>query len=49
MSSNHKGDRCGGLITWAHRFAAKKWPYSSLLEVAAATGLLKPEMVRIAP
>src|ERR1700730_16499420 len=44
---NHKRNRCGGLITWAPRFAAKKWPYSSLLDVAAATGLLKPKMVRI--
>ena len=37
----------GGLITWAHRFAAKKWPFSSPPDVAAATGLLKPKMVRI--
>jgi hypothetical protein len=44
---NHKDDRCGGLITWAQRFAAKKWPFSSHPDVVAATGLLKPKMVRI--
>src|SRR6266851_10185346 len=25
---NHR-DRCGGLITWARRFAAKKWRFQS--------------------
>jgi hypothetical protein len=27
---NHKGDRCGGLITWVDPFAAKKWPFRTL-------------------
>src|SRR5882672_3402635 len=44
---NYKDDRCGGLITWAQRFAAKKWLFSNHLDVVAATGLLKPKMVRI--
>src|SRR5450756_1326245 len=26
----HKGDRWGGLITWADLFAAKKWPFPGL-------------------
>src|SRR5580704_6369252 len=37
----------GGLITWAHRFAAKKWPFRSLPAVTAATGHIRQKMVRI--
>jgi FtsP/CotA-like multicopper oxidase with cupredoxin domain len=37
----------GGLITWAHRFAAKKWPYQSISNEASVTGHIRPKMVRI--
>src|SRR5947199_4920601 len=41
-SQNHRA-RCGGLITWARRFAAKKWPYRSRgasLDGATPAGLI---------
>src|SRR5216684_6583099 len=47
LHPNHQPDRCGGLITWAHRSAAKKWPFRSLPEVPAPAGHIQRKMVRI--
>src|SRR6266581_6601912 len=35
----------GGLITWAHRFAAKKWPRPSLPGEPGVTGHIRQNMV----
>jgi hypothetical protein len=37
----------GGLITWASRFAAKKWPFAGRLEVTTEAGHIQRKMVRI--
>src|SRR5216683_4035090 len=39
----------GGLITWAHRFAAKKWPFVSGLGQLVTAGQISKKMVRIGP
>jgi FtsP/CotA-like multicopper oxidase with cupredoxin domain len=40
-------DRCGGLITCAYPIAAKKWPFFSPSGRPAASGHIRPKMVRI--
>src|SRR6476619_2058989 len=40
-------DRCGGLITWAHRSAAKKWPFPPPWAHLRPTGHIQRKMVRI--
>src|ERR1700680_3857813 len=37
----------GGLITWAHHSAAKKWPSPNLPGLPAAAGLIQRKMVGI--
>jgi hypothetical protein len=39
----------GGLITWAYRIAAKKWPFPAMPDVAVAAGHIQRKMVRIGP